>query len=222
MTYSFAAKFVIDASGRQSYFARKLGIRRQPFDKLIACWATMPNCEQNKMSTISAGELGWWYSAPLPNSRRVIALQTDADLAGRKAIKSSGNFIELAQVNREIAAILARNQGEIELHQTVAANSTRLNQVAGRQWAALGDAAMSFDPLSSQGMFNAMAGALQLTELLIGSGTMENPDLAHMRQFQTAYTHQADQIWAHYIMHKKMFYRQEMRWKDADFWKRRH
>ncbi|MCO5948519.1 NAD(P)/FAD-dependent oxidoreductase [Mucilaginibacter flavidus] len=220
--YCYRAKFVIDASGRQSHFARKSGVQRQHFDKLIACWATLPDFEQNKMSTISASELGWWYSAPLPNNKRVLALQTDSDLIDRREIKNVSQFIKLAQANSEVAKIIEHNQGGIEFHQTVAANSTRLNQVAGQQWAALGDAAISFDPLSSQGMFNAMAGAMQLAEMLIVFGLIENPGSKNMVQFQNAYTYQIDQIWSHYINHKKTFYRQEMRWKESVFWKRRH
>jgi flavin-dependent dehydrogenase len=221
-TQNFRAKFVIDASGRQSHFARKLGIHRQHFDKLIACWATLPDFGQNKMSTISAGELGWWYSAPLPNNRRVLALQTDSDLINHREIKNASQFITLAQANCEMAKIIERNEGGIQFHQTVSANSTRLNQVAGQQWAALGDAAMSFDPLSSQGMFNAMAGAMQLAEMLIVFGLIEDPGSKNMAHFQSAYTHQIDQIWSHYINHKKTSYREEMRWKESVFWRRRH
>lgn len=220
-TNKFRAKYVIDASGRQSHFARKLGIERQHFDKLVAYWATLPDYETNRMGTISACELGWWYSAPLPNNKRVLALQTDPDLVDTR-IKSSDQFIELALGNREMAGILERNQGEVRFQKTAAANSTRLQQVAGKQWVALGDAATSFDPLSSQGMFNAMAGALQLTDLLLESGVVKDLCATKMHQFQIAYTQQIDQIWEHYLKHKKIYYGQERRWEAAAFWKRRH
>lgn len=221
-THCFEAKFVIDASGRQSHFARKSGVQRQHFDKLIACWATMTNYEIHQMSTISSDEFGWWYSAPLPGNKRVMALQTDSDLIRHGIIKSSIQFMELAQSNREMAKIIEKNQGEIKFHKTVAANSTRLMQVAGRQWAALGDAAISFDPLSSQGMFNAMASSMQLAELIQELDFIKNPDLFKIKQFETIYTDQTDEIWKHYTRHKQIFYRQEMRWKEALFWQRRH
>lgn len=216
------AKFVIDASGRQSHFARKLGIQREPFDKLIACWATFPNTVLNKMSTISASEMGWWYSAPLPNKMRVLAFQTDSDLIERSAVKDLDSFLELAKVNPEMAKILSTNNGKIEYHGTVAANSTRLNQVAGDQWAALGDAALSFDPLSSQGMFNAMASALQLSELIEEFGILQVVNLANITMLQREYSIQVDRIWEHYEKHKSIFYCEEFRWKNSDFWKRRH
>lgn len=67
-------------SGRQSHFAKSLGIKRQVEDQLVACWVTLPNSRTNTMSTISASENGWWYSAVIPNDKRVVAFHTDADL----------------------------------------------------------------------------------------------------------------------------------------------
>lgn len=222
LLYRFKAKFVIDATGRQSQFARKIGVGREQYDKLISCWLTLPNQEANKMSTISASEFGWWYSAPLPHNRRVLALQTDPDLISRNTLKNVDQFIQLAQSNQQMARLIQRNCAATNFHQIVSANSTRLNQVAGQQWVALGDAAMSFDPLSSQGMFNAMAAAVQLTELIMERDSTGSLAPQNLKDIQISYTQQLDQIWAHYIHHKKTYYRQEMRWKDSDFWKRRH
>jgi flavin-dependent dehydrogenase len=173
------------------------------------------------MSTIAASETGWWYSAPLPDNMRVLALQTDADLADTR-IKTCEQFTDLALGNREMAAILERNQGAITFHKTAAASSTRLQQPAGEHWVALGDAAISFDPLSSQGMFNAMATALQLTDLISEAGGISTLSATQMQQLHTTYTQQINQIWEHYLKHKKTYYSQERRWSDAEFWKRRH
>lgn len=219
--YHFETKFVIDASGRSSHFARKKGLARNHFDKLVACWAVLPDREQNKMGTISACEKGWWYTAALPGRKRVLALQTDADLLDRAAVKSADGFTGLARTDPHVAAILERSGGEIDYRGTVAANSTCLARVAGRQWAALGDAAMSFDPLSSQGMFNAMAGAMQLADLVRETGCIDNPAAENTERFYTTYTGQMAQIWQHYLYHKHVFYGRERRWKEAEFWKRR-
>ena len=220
-TYHYTAKFVIDASGRQYHFAKKLGIQRQQFDRLVACWGVLENREENKLSTISACENGWWYSAALPGNKRVLAFQTDSDLLERGGIKQAAQFIELAKHNPQIAKLLERTPGNLDYRGTVAANSTRLNQVAGPGWAALGDAALSFDPLSSQGMFNAMAGAMQLSELMKETAIIENAGSKNAELFQSAYTHQMNNIWEHYVKHKNIFYRQEQRWKEKEFWKRR-
>ena len=221
-TYNISAQFVIDATGRQSHFVRKLGIKRHYIDKLMACWITMPDHQQNKMSVISACENGWWYSAVVPNNKRVLAFHTDSDLMDRNTIQSNDSFVALAQSNQVISAILEKSGNDIELQGIVAANSSCSQQVTGQQWAALGDAAISFDPLSSQGMFNAMASALQLKSLIRQFDIVDKLDKKKMQQFETAYTQQINHIWLHYLNHKSIFYQQEMRWKSSLFWKRRH
>jgi flavin-dependent dehydrogenase len=221
-TRNFSARFVIDASGRQSHFARKLGVERTHYDKLIAHWAVLTNTEENKMSSISSDPLGWWYTAPLPNNKRVMAFQTDSDLMTKTALKNADSFIELAKNNKEMARILIKNTAAIQYHGTVSANSTRLNQVSGLQWVALGDAVMSFDPLSSQGMFNAMASGVQLADLILETNLILQPNDLNSAHFHNAYAKQMNQIWQHYQKHKYIFYGEEKRWTEAAFWKRRH
>lgn len=215
------AKFIIDATGRQSHFARSQGIQRIHIDKLIACWVTLPNTEVNTMSTITATENGWWYSAVIPNNKRVIAFQTDSDLINKATFKDLASFLEFSKGNLQITSILEKNKTNITFHGVVAANSTRLEQITGKQWVAIGDAAISFDPLSSQGMFNAMASAMQLKELLVMSNIANHPDTDIEAQFQKMYTEQIESIWEQYLYHKNTFYSAEMRWKNFPFWKRR-
>lgn len=220
-TIAIRAKFVVDAGGRLSVFGKLAGVRRTHYDRLVAHWALLTDSQEMRMNTISASENGWWYSAPLPGNKRVMALHTDPDLAGRPMVKDAEGFMQSARANKEMAVILNAGDGPVHYQGVVAANSTKLDQVAGKQWAAVGDAAMSFDPLSSQGMFNAMAGALQLSELLInGKNSLDNPE--HAAQLQSAYSLQIDHIWDRYTYHKQLFYSQEQRWKNAAFWQRRH
>ena len=118
-------------------------------------------------------------------------------------------------------SLLAKNEKEITFHGTVSANSTRLEQVAGKQWIALGDAAISFDPLSSQGMFNAMANAMQVKDLLTNFNIINDFSLAKMENFNNTYSNQIEHVWSHYLKHKNLFYKAEARWKESTFWKRR-
>ena len=222
ITMDIQANFVIDSSGRSSVFTRKQGIKRSHTDKLISCWATMPDFEANKMGIISSCKNGWWYTSPLPNNKRVLAFQTDSDLLELSKIRTNESFIELTKSNKEISALLKNHESTIQYKGIVSANSTRLNQVTGPQWAALGDAAISFDPLSSQGMFNAMANAMQLSGLIKAHNLIHHPTANTVRTFNEVYTYQIDQVWNHFLNHKHIFYRQEQRWINAPFWQRRH
>ena len=221
-THRIRARYVVDATGRQARFARSQGIRRDHFDALISCWASLPDGPENRMSTISAGEKGWWYSAPVPNSRRVIAYQTDPDLIDRRIYVDKQYFVSIAEGNSEMNNFVSQSSGPLVYHGNVSANSTRLRKVVGKQWVALGDAAMSFDPLSSQGMFHAMASAMQFRDLINQYDVVANPAAQNMEQLRRQYTHQMDQIWYHYRHHHRLYYRSERRWREHPFWKRRH
>eukprot|EP01090_Pellita_catalonica_P019170 TRINITY_DN6412_c0_g1_i1.p1 TRINITY_DN6412_c0_g1~~TRINITY_DN6412_c0_g1_i1.p1 ORF type:complete len:299 (-),score=24.89 TRINITY_DN6412_c0_g1_i1:102-998(-) len=220
-THTIHAKFVIDATGRQSHFTKSLGIQRTSYDKLISCWMSLPNTQENTMSTIVANELGWWYSAVVPDNKRVIAFQTDPDLVDRNTFKHVNTFLSFAKEHKLIQPLIEGNETTVNFHGTVSANSTRLEQVTGKQWVALGDAAMSFDPLSSQGMFNAMANAMQLQKLLINYDFIKDLDSTKEGKFNILYENQLQQVWNHYLKHKNFFYCTETRWKEATFWKRR-
>jgi flavin-dependent dehydrogenase len=45
-----------------------------------------------------------------------------------------------------------------------------LSRAAAANWIAVGDAAMSFDPIASQGLFNALSSALAAAGLLLSPG----------------------------------------------------
>lgn len=110
---------------------------------------------------------------------------------------------------------------EINFHGVVSANSTKLNTEIGQQWLALGDAALSFDPLSSQGIYNAMANAMQVSELLKTYQLSDLTDSEKMNQFSKQYTLQIESVRAHYVKHKNLFYGAETRWNNSIYWKRR-
>ncbi len=217
------AHIVIDAAGRRSPFTHQRGITRTILDKLVSCWLCFNVTDAQPLGVICPEEHGWWYSAPMPantetgkeQNRRILSLQTDSDLLDSTVTKSPDKLIELANNLTGLKDALGNIETRsISLQSTVAANSSRLNQCAGAGWFAIGDSAISLDPLSSQGMFNAMASAMQLSDLLIERG-IDNP------QNIKDYTQQIDRIWQHYVRHKTHYYSQERRWAQAPFWSRR-
>jgi flavin-dependent dehydrogenase len=94
------------------------------------------------------------------------------------------------------------------------ASSSRLDHVVGRHWIAAGDAALSFDPLSSQGIFNAMYTGMQAGRAL--DAALAGDDTA-----VTAYAVRLDEISRHYRHNLAAAYALETRWPDHDFWRRR-
>ncbi len=93
------------------------------------------------------------------------------------------------------------------------ANSSRPHAIAGRHWLALGDAAVSFDPLSSHGITNAIYTA-QLAAATIGAARSGRGEGA-LREYEATLT----AIFEQYLQSKDRLYRQERRWPNAPFWR---
>src|SRR5207245_3342 len=100
---------------------------------------------------VEAVEQGWWYSARLPNSQLVIAYMTDVDLYAEHDRNSAARWRQ--QLQRAPHTYARAKNHSIQTGPLIfSANSSRLDLASGRNWLAVGDAAMAFDPLSSQGL----------------------------------------------------------------------
>ncbi len=215
------AKLLIDAGGRAASLGKQLGAGRQHHDSLVCLWlyGHDQHIAVDSRSQIEAVEQGWWYTASLPGQRRVLAFHTDSDLqnpANARELRSPAALLQAAMATTEISAQLdaAGFVADAEVA-TTAAHSATLQPVAGDRWCAAGDAAMSFDPLSSQGLFNAMytglAAALACDRTLSGEVGAFDDYGNELRRIETAY-----------LRHLDFWYGQEKRWPDSAFWQRRH
>jgi flavin-dependent dehydrogenase len=96
-----------------------------------------------------------------------------------------------------------------------AAASQRLDRFAGDGWLAVGDAASTFDPLSSQGISKAlragMTASLAICRHLSGHATA-----------LTTYEARMQAEYEHYLGRRTEYYTLEQRWPKAPFWRCRH
>lgn len=211
-----AARLVIDAGGRAAPAARLLGARARAEDKLVAGWLHgHDRREGSRMTYVEAVEDGWWYTAPLPGGRRVLAFHTDADLPAARVAGDREALLGRAEAPRGLAAELgdAGFVPDTELGFT-AANSATLTPCAGPGWLSAGDAALRFDPLSSQGLFNALftgLAAAEAADRALGGDAGAMPGYAGTIQG----------IRDAYRRHLSLYYGAEARWPAAPFWQRR-
>lgn len=216
--HCLSTKFLVDATGRASYAARKQGARRITWDRLIGVVSFFSLTSQRSVldsfTLIEAVEEGWWYSAALPDSRLVLAYMTDADLYARERKQSSDYW--LRQLLRT-----THTKSRIEDYvltfgpHIVSANSSRLDRVTNGNWMAVGDAAMAFDPLSGQGVFKALQAALRAAESIEKYWTGNNSAL---RDYAVAVERDFDS----YFLMRGAFYAREQRWPQSVFWQRRN
>jgi flavin-dependent dehydrogenase len=201
------APVVIDASGRRAEHARGRGARRVTGDRLAAVVTTYGNAERDTdgdaTTTVEAAVDGWWYTCPIPDRRRVVAFLTDGDLLSA-ALRSRRGFDARARHTTHVGDLLAG--GLPTEPRVVAAGTAHLDPPVGPGWLATGDAAASFDPLSSQGI---------LTAVLMGREAA--------RRIDDPATHAAryGEVIADYERQRRATYRLEERWPTSPFWARR-
>jgi len=212
---SLTARALVDAGGRGSRLLRFESGRRAAKDRLICAWTHLPlEREPAEITYTESAPGGWWYSAPLPGRRRLLAFHTDSDLASAEALIPE-ILVEKARLSPTLCAEIADSGPPAPGPARIcAAHGARLEAPVGEGWLAVGDAALAFDPLSSQGLFNALytglTGGRAMAAWLAGDGSAV-----------AAYASRLDEIWAAYEHHRRFYYGQERRWPDAPFWRRR-
>jgi flavin-dependent dehydrogenase len=211
------AAVLVDATGRAASPIRRLGGRRVVSDRLVGVVGYLTPVAQpvadEALGMIEAAECGWWYSAQLPSGHCVAALMTDGDLLP-SAYEHLTTFwrAELQDAPYSAARLATRSlAGRLRL---VAASTSRMSYIAGDGRVAVGDAAATLDPLSSQGVYRALISGLQAA-LAVD---------AHLRGKRRAL---ADYSAARIVDYERDlkartgYYRFERRWCHATFWKRR-
>ena len=212
------ARVVIDAGGRAARVAHRLGARRQVHDRLVCAWLhgrAHPGGRGAGFSFVEATEHGWWYSAPLPGRRRVLAFHTDADLPAAQIARNPRALFDAAQSLTELSTLL-NDCGFVPDGACgfTAAHSASLEPCAGTGWLAAGDAALALDPLSAQGLFNALYTGLAAAEAA-------ERYLCGAAEALGDYIQTITRLWSDYRRDLTTWYQAETRWPDAPFWQRR-
>jgi len=194
------AGFIVDATGRSASFARSQGAQPVLFDHLVGIHGIFPS-EKTSPTFIEAFETGWWYSTSLPNGKRLVTGFTDSDLAQK--LKESWPVPKQTQQTYQHSS--AQPQ-----FKTSPAHTQRLDFVAGKNWLATGDAASTYDPLSSQGIFKGLRSGIFAAYSILGG----RDDRAKYERFIT------DEFEG-YLETRAEFYATELRWPKSPFWQRR-
>jgi len=212
------ARLAVDASGRAATLAKRLGVARDNIDRLSAHWVAGPMDRLDTgapgFSIVESEPEGWWYSAPLADGNRVLAFHGDPDMAPDE-IREPGRFMDRALDLPAMGTLLRdaafKTNGPVTV---TAANSGRLSRLAGEGWLAIGDAALSFDPIASRGIFNALytawSGAMACHDILTGE-----------RDGFADYAADLATVWTLYQRHLQVVYGSERRWTASPFWQRR-
>jgi len=216
---TIVARLLIDASGRNSRLVRHLGQRQLLFDKLGCIYQVVaaPDDADDWSVYTQATATGWWYTAQIGTGRRLVAFHSDTDLPYLKSTLQNGVLNSACSIPGLVDVLGAAGEKALAKPKVCSAASIA-RSAAGPGWLAVGDAALAFDPLSSQGLFNALATGVEAGELLLS--TVHDDAVPSMEIWRT-HAARIGQIWNAYLGHLKLAYRLEQRWPDMPFWRRR-
>ncbi len=207
----FATRFLVDATGRNSIIARQQQAKRIKGSPLVAVWAVgqaVVGQTITRQTLIETSDDGWWYGAYLPDTRPIIIFHTSPSVATnlKKEPEAWRKKFSNTQLLSQYIALQAFVNAAIHVSD---ARSSYLEQHYGKGWIACGDAAISFDPLASQGIFNALAsGEMAATALL-------------SNQLETAYQEYAEKlttIYQIYANRRDLLYRTAYNYYQTTFW----
>ncbi|WP_114089023.1 glycine oxidase maturase GoxB [Thalassospira profundimaris] len=212
-------RFVLDCTGRASSLAVIQGTRKRA-DQLVAahCFLkqTDPDVAPTPATLIETVEDGWWYAALLPGGDMVISYFSDPDLLPNGISRDhgvwAGRVAQTAHISRWIDSA-GFSLGD-QLPILASAGTTWMTPVSGPNWAAVGDAAAAFDPLSSHGMTTALWMARQASEALCQAH-------AGYSEALDAYNAAVQKGVREFLLQRQKIYRQETRFADSIFWQRR-
>lgn len=212
------AEWILDCTGRGASIGSARGARRVHHDKLVAA-ATIHHAsregDDDSSTLVESLEHGWCYTALLPERSRVFVYLTDGDLLDRDVCRTVSRWTQLLAQSPHVHAIHERfGYTAASLPVVLPAGSSRLVPAVGPDWIAAGDAALAFDPLSSQGILSAMQMGRQAAKAVLAARL---GDFSELR----AYAARLDTIYDEYLSRRSTVYRVVRQWPQSEFWRRR-
>lgn len=213
------ARFLVDATGRHANVCRQLGVSSEKLDTLMGVGAFLNIRDHDATGpglVLEAAEHGWWYSNILPGNILVIVFFSDADIVTRYKLNKSSGWNELLTRTKQIKQRTKRTFCD-QAHPWVRNACTQISRFSERaNFLAVGDAASSFDPVSSMGIGFAVSSGCRAAGIIhagLTNGDTQGP---------LVYQQDISRNFEQYLKLRRMFYQQEKRWPSSDFWKRRN
>lgn len=204
-TVPVTARLVVDATGRN-------GLRLDPHDgrdvddALIAIFLRFAHDagprSPDLRTLVESTPDGWWYAAPLPSGETVAVFTVAPDFYVTEGVLLG------EQLERAPLTCARIGQARLAASHTVHVSSSIRRVPAGKGWAAVGDAAASYDPLSGFGIVKGLQDALALAA-------------AHDANALARYAATQRERFTAYARQRRAYYALERRWPNHPFWRNR-
>ncbi|MCH8242119.1 MAG: FAD-dependent oxidoreductase [Planctomycetes bacterium] len=162
---TIAAKYLIDASGQQTFLGKRLGTRRGFLNhRKVAYFGHFENVKRLEgraagFPLIAMCDEGWFWAIPLDARRTSIGLVLDADIA-RGIDVPAENMLEWGIARCPLLRERTAEATFPEKNHVIADFSYSCAPYAGPGYFLVGDSAVFYDPIFSSGVCLAMMGAV--------------------------------------------------------------
>ena len=194
--------WVVDATGRLGLTYRRLERGQRRLDNLVAYVRDTTLGDGRQVTSVESTPSGWWFSAPASKDLMIAGYFTDADLhigspqlVWRYALESAPKTTE--RINAPISDVKVFSAATIRPPDCLPSN-----------YLPVGDAAMSFDPLSGSGVTMAIE-------------TGVNAAQAIMDNDSNTYRVSLHRSFSRYLAGRNQVYSWETRHSHHPFWQRR-
>lgn len=173
--------------------------------------ATRPGSQDQRL-IIEADRNGWWYAAPLPGNKAVVAFMTDTDLVPCSTAHRT-QYVKEQLAATKIVREFAEQVIEPGRLFGFPANSSLRRVINGRNWITIGDAAATYDPLSGRGVAVALAKGAAIARLLTRCSDLSQALVGYAGAEQAAFSD--------YLIDQRKIYGRGARRFRSPFWYRR-
>lgn len=208
---SLRGNYIVDATGRKASVCQQLGVKKKFLDAQFTLTSSVHLSQEiAREIVIEATSNGWWYAAPQSNKELTLMFFTIKSLIPDKANLTQFWTKELEN-SLHISKLVNLEKNDFGPLKIMPSGTSRLEVPYGESWIAVGDAAYSFDPISSFGITSALAsgmyGGHALASAIEGK---EEAMLTYRYLMEKAYQGYAEKLVGHYGL--------ERRWRDELYW----
>ncbi len=159
--------FIIDATGRNRAVISSLGIPSTTHDDTLAFICYLPkNGPHLKYGFLTESFYdGWGTISNLNETTQILTLYTSKNSKLKRILNCFSNWKNILSETIMLRHYLPEN-GVFKVIGKQA-NSSIVSKTSGKNWIAIGDAAISFDPIASHGISNAVYTANEASKTII-------------------------------------------------------
>jgi flavin-dependent dehydrogenase len=205
------SRFVVDASGRRGCLPGSRSLLQPPTIALYSYWQDTEL--EGAETRIEAGTEHWYWAAALPDSTANVTVFLGSNRCrNRGGTPIKDVYLRLISESSLLSRCLSG--ALVQTIQACSATASRILEPVGVDWIKIGEAALAYDPLSSQGVQNAIVSGLQgaaVVHTLLSDPRSQRTAIAFFRD-------RVDEAATHHAAIAADFYGQQAKITPLPFW----